>query len=79
MKLEPSQVLAVLETASTIRSAVYRLKTSESTLRKYCRQAPELRKAYDLARDRGLAKAASTRHDHFFLQSMPVVPYLETK
>lgn len=72
-------IAARLRDAPSLRSAVNKLETSETSLRAFCRRTPELRKAFDQAKARGLSKATSTRNHHLFLQSLPsnVLPWRE--
>lgn len=59
--LDTPTVAAVLTDAPSIRNAVYRLRTSESRLRKVCRSNPELRPLYAKVVSRGIAKSTAAR------------------
>lgn len=59
--LVPETVATVLSSAPSVRSAVYRLGTSETRLRKYCREKAELLPLLEEASRRGTARSAAAR------------------
>jgi len=59
--LEPTTVADVLREANSMRQAAYRLGTTETRLRLFCREDPQLETLQRAVAARGTAKAASAR------------------